>query len=286
MEIQGYLTENNIFISQNKMMLLFLTLVIIVINIFYVNSNQQKSITLYSQLDEDNTRQLFHNFIETHERSYSKKEYHSRFSIFRENLGIIDERNRAEREAGGKAVHGITRFSDLTSNEMFSRYLNGNYNLTEASKTSTLPVFIHQNSLTATNTYINWNGKYTTPIKYQGSCGNCWAMGASEQLETDAIRLLAWNYSVSLSVQQLVDCDTSNSACTGGWIDNAYSYIKTYGLQLNTDYPFVRKLTSCQYSSSKTYLTLTGYTVISGSSTAATELAMANYVLTTGPLCK
>ena len=36
---------------------------------------------------------------------------------------MIDERNVAEKKAGGSAIHGITKFSDLSQEEFAGRYL-------------------------------------------------------------------------------------------------------------------------------------------------------------------
>ena len=66
----------------------------------------------------------FHNFVEAYGREYeTKDEEKSRFAVFSANLKLIDERNAAEKAAGGHAEHGITRFSDLTEEEFKARYL-------------------------------------------------------------------------------------------------------------------------------------------------------------------
>lgn len=42
------------------------------------------------------------------------------------------------------------------------------------------------------------------------------------------------------SEQQLVDCDTSNGGCSGGWTYTAWKTLMDddSGLQLNSDYPY------------------------------------------------
>lgn len=46
-----------------------------------------------------------------------------RFNIFVDNLQVVDERNERELQMGGNAVHGLTRFSDLTQNEFRNTFL-------------------------------------------------------------------------------------------------------------------------------------------------------------------
>ena len=79
----------------------------------------------YSLLTTDQTLTLFDDFITTYNRDYAQDadEYNKRLMVFRSNLDICDDRNAKESLAGGTAVHGITRFSDLTTQEFSTTYL-------------------------------------------------------------------------------------------------------------------------------------------------------------------
>ncbi|KAL9953073.1 hypothetical protein ACROYT_G040428 [Oculina patagonica] len=67
-------------------------------------------------------------------------------------------------------------------------------------------------------------------IRNQGACGSCWAFGASETL-SDRFAIVSNNgVNVVLSAQQLVDCDTVNSGCKGGWPLKAWQYMRDVGL--------------------------------------------------------
>ena len=58
------------------------------------------------------------------EKTYATMEEETlRFNIFVDNLQIVDERNAREIELGGNAVHGLTKFSDLSQNEFRNMYL-------------------------------------------------------------------------------------------------------------------------------------------------------------------
>ena len=68
---------------------------------------------------------------------------------------------------------------------------------------------------------------YVTPVKNQGQCGSCWAFSAVATMEG------AWMKKsgnlVSLSEQNLMDCDTVDLACNGGLPENAINYVIQQG---------------------------------------------------------
>ena len=79
-----------------------------------------------------------------------------------------------------------------------------------------------------------------TDVKTQGGCGGCWAFGAAGDIE--GAHFLAGHPLVSLSVQQLLDCDHegTDNGC-GGSVSNLDSYeyvIKHGGLTTFENYPF------------------------------------------------
>ena len=102
---------------------------------------------------------------ESFKRDYNKQyatmeEEFTRFSNFVVNLKVADERNMQD-----TAVHGITKFSDLSQEEFASRYLKSNV----AMRTGNIPVTEITEAPNASLGLVDWEGKLTTPVKDQGS---------------------------------------------------------------------------------------------------------------------
>ena len=100
-----------------------------------------------------------------------------RFAVFEKSLLIIDKLNEDERAINGRAVFGVTIFSDLSDKEFQSTYL-GTKPPVGLLSTRRLMQIAPQVTRTTDATSVDWRGIYTTPIKYQGSCGSCWCVVA------------------------------------------------------------------------------------------------------------
>ena len=200
----------------------------------------------------------------------------TRFENFIEHLRIADARNEAEAARNGSAVHGITKFADLSQSEFAAHYLTSNkkYDSNTAEK-------VQLAASASSTTAVNWAGVYTTPVKDQGYCGSCWAFSATEQIESDGMRTLGTSY--ILGPQQIVSCDKTSAGCNGGWTSSAYEYVKRAGgLESEEAYPYVSSqgiTHTCTEESSSEVLTVKSFTKITNG-----EAAMASYVLSTGPL--
>ncbi|KAH3803140.1 procathepsin L-like [Dreissena polymorpha] len=96
---------------------------------------------------------------------------------------------------------------------------------------------------------IDWRQKgVVTPVKNQGGCGSCWAFSALGSLE--AIIFKKSGKTTDLSEQDLVDCTKGgygNYGCRGGWMTNAFNYIRRRGVSTEKCYPYSGQDGRCRY---------------------------------------
>jgi len=74
------------------------------------------------------------------------------------------------------------------------------------------------------------------PVRDQQQCGSCWAFGATEAL-SDRI-CIAGGPNVILSPQDLVSCNSGNYGCDGGYLDVAWQYMASTGVELDSAFPY------------------------------------------------
>merc|ERR1712012_577626 len=68
---------------------------------------------------------------------------------------------------------------------------------------------------------------------------------------------------VSLSEQNLVDCDPIDSGCNGGLMENAFGWmIKNGGINTEEDYPYEGRDKSCRFDANKPTYTISSYSEI------------------------
>jgi C1A family cysteine protease len=208
-----------------------------------------------STLDSKSKAELFESFKNRfgveYETAYLESEKYKNFESF---LATVDERNEAEKAAGGTAVHGVTRFADMSQEEFKKNFLgftatddksellkDANSGSTEyQSRISKHTTTVGSGDSTdSSSTTVSWVGVYTTPIKDQGYCGSCWAFSTIQQIESDAIMNNYLTTDDWLSPQQLVSCDSVDAGCDGGVPVYAYQYVRENGgITTNETYPY------------------------------------------------
>jgi hypothetical protein len=89
-------------------------------------------------------------------------------------------------------------------------------------------------------TSIDWSG-YDSPVKYQGSCGACWAFATVAAIENAGAQS-------DLSEQVLISCSGAGT-CSGGFYDNALKYVRSYGLPCEECDPYTATNGDCSSKS-------------------------------------
>ncbi|XP_062332909.1 probable RNA-binding protein EIF1AD [Osmerus eperlanus] len=187
----------------------------------------------------------FKAFVVKYNRTYrSQEEADRRLRIFHQNLKTAEKLQSLDQ---GSAEYGVTKFSDLTEEEFRSLYLNpllSQWTLHKPMKPAARP---HGPAPPS------WDWREhgaVNPVKNQGMCGSCWAFSVIGNIEGQWF--IKRGSLLSLSEQELVDCDRLDQACRGGLPSNAYEAIeKLGGLETETDYNYTGKKQSCDFTTGK-----------------------------------
>ncbi|KAL1373386.1 hypothetical protein pipiens_018690 [Culex pipiens pipiens] len=223
---------------------------------------------------EDHSRHLFDKFKTRHNRTYqSSLEHEMRFRIFKNNLFKIEQLNKYEQ---GTAKYGITHFADMTSAEYRARTglvvpregdeVNHIRNpMAEIDEHMELPDAFDWRELGA-----------VSEVKNQGNCGSCWAFSVVGNIE--GLHQVKTKKLEEYSEQELLDCDTVDSACNGGFMDDAYKAIeKIGGLELESEYPYLaKKQKTCHFNKTMAHVRVKGAVDLPKNETAIAQFLVAN----------
>ena len=213
-----------------------------------------KGTITYTSLPPSDRDYLFQSYKSTHSKTYTDEEESIKKKHFEDFLALVDERNARERANGGSAVHGITKFADLSTHEFRTYFLSSyrkNHNRKQLMKQGRVTyhedvVVTPLTPVTDVGGVVDWTGIYAGDVQNQGYCGSCWAFAVSEQVQADGIREGHLTLDQTLSVQQILTCDstadgykTDDNGCGGGDPIEALDYVKKAGgLCLDSVYPY------------------------------------------------
>jgi hypothetical protein len=187
-----------------------------------------------------------------HNRDFYEEKFVNWISEFKMNINIKDgskfvhmlsnfannhdmiELHNANKENTYQLGHN--QFSHMNFDE-FKEYVHLGLDI-PAYETASANVLEANQNLTALPASVDWttNGA-VTGVKDQGNCGSCWSFSATGALE--GAYKIKYGTLISFSEQNLVSCDTIDSACNGGLMDNAFTWTKSNGgLCTESGYPY------------------------------------------------
>ncbi|RWW10548.1 hypothetical protein GW17_00025909 [Ensete ventricosum] len=191
-------------------------------------------------------------------------EKEQRLSIFKSNVEYIESFN------AGKRKYRLTanQFADLTHEEFKAKHTGFKPWGTGAKKAG--DGFRH-GSLSSVPDSVDWRSKgVVTPVKDQGLC-------------VEGITKMATGKLISLSEQQLVDCDVhgKDQGCEGGDMDAAFEFIvKNGGITSEANYPYEEFQGLCNASSAAA--TIEGHEDVPGNDEEALRKAVASQPVSVG----
>ncbi|XP_047338431.1 low-temperature-induced cysteine proteinase-like [Impatiens glandulifera] len=213
-------------------------------------------------ISEERSVELFRLWKEKHGKVYKHAvEAEKRFKTFKNNLKYIIEKNSIK-GSDSKLMHkvGLNKFADLSNEEYKEIYLS---KVKKPMKKTMVHSQEKKRSLGTCDapTSLDWR-KYgiVTGVKDQGQCGSCWSFSSTGAIE--GINALVTGDLVSLSEQELVDCDSTNYGCDGGYMDYAFEWvISNGGIDSESDYPYTGTDGTCNTTKEDTkVVSIDGYT--------------------------
>lgn len=215
-----------------------------------------------------NEEEAFRQFEKSRGRVYSNPaERNFRFQIFKKNLALVSEDEDSELgRLKGQILLGATvakpktykkdlnDFADLSDEEFSKYYLLPSSVINQRRRkpgkrllqTVTPPPGAPNHGL---KPKVDWMA-FDSPIKNQMRCNSCYTFAANALIE-------AWTRRetgtvISLSEQEILDCDTVDQDCKGGLPSNAIDYIIKNKIAFSKDYPYEgKKGDKCKVSAPK-----------------------------------
>lgn len=166
-----------------------------------------------------------------------------RSNIFKSNAAFVDEQNAKN----NSFTLALNKFAHLSNEEFRQLYMSSPQpSDDERVSVGEMP------SIGASPVAVDWRNQsgVLQPVKDQGKCGSCWAFAAIASVESGFA--ISTGASISLSEQQLIDCDADcrnctanpsnpehrNGGCAGGFARWAFNYMENVSLCTEASYTY------------------------------------------------
>lgn len=189
-------------------------------------------------------RESFTSWVREMGKTYADdyEEFERRFEIWLDNLDFILDYNKRSQS------HwlGLNVMADLTNDEYRQRFLGTRVPEERLNRSSSTD----RNSVVDLNLdgipqTVDWRKQNAvTKVKNQESCGGCWAFSATGAVE--GINAIYSGSLLSLSEQELIDCEKADDGCEGGWMDDAFHFVERHGLTLESEYKYIAEDERCK----------------------------------------
>jgi len=223
-----------------------------------------------------NVRQEFRSFQQQYNKNYEASELPKRYRIFKDNM----VRAQQLQQENPTATFGMTKFSDLTAEE-FAKYYLMPSSLFDNYVAPPVKTDFSQTIGAPDKTTWDWFTQGAcTPVYNQGQCGSCWAFSATETIES--YFKLQGGTLTKCSMEQVVDCDTTDHGCEGGMPSSAYQYVQSAGgIDSYSSYPYTAgggQSGTCQFNKANVVTNVASQKAVSG------ETGLYQQASTAGPV--
>jgi cathepsin F len=205
--------------------------------------------------------------------NFSEKEDSLRRAIFSMNTAKVDMLNKM-----GDAAYALNEFAHLSEDEFRTQRMGLRGTDSHGCATT-----VSVSNVADAPAEIDWRTKgAVNSVKNQGACGSCWAFSAVADMESS--HFLATGKLLSLSEQDLVDCDRkSDAGCNGGLPTNAFeSVIEAGGIESEGDYPYQGVDGKCSFAKAKVAAQISNYTCLPTDEDQIAAYVAANGVVSIG----
>jgi len=217
----------------------------------------------------------FEDFVNKYQKDYvSAEETAYRFGIFKQNYLKIEEFNANPYKTCSVAINEM---ADLTDEEYEEKYLSKRPKKHNEPLTGPIPP-------PDPSVVVNWEESgNVTKIKDQGNCGSCWTFASISVVES-LISIKTHKSPERYSEQQLVDCCRTalSQGCDGGEEDDAFHYMMTKGITLESNYPYAARDQYCEDTKWPARVKISGYANITAGDNAEMEKVIKNQTIAVG----